>query len=333
MRCIALGQAWQDLGGEVTFFSRELTEPIRHKLALEHMNCVASGFKVGSEADMKALKALSLRLGATAVVMDGYNFDEQYVAGIRDRCNYSSLLIDDTCELSTYRCDFVLNQNLDASLDKYGERGDKTKFLIGNEYTLIRKEFLTQPPPARKANVPVQNILVTLGGADPTHLLPRLAQWLISWGNSSQQFLILTGAANGTTASIRAIVDQDERFRVISHTNEMRAIYEWADVAICAGGSSNWEMSYFGIPRLAVVVAENQRQSVITMEAEGWILSLGDESIASESALHEKLSRLCSDTATRKRMIESGQQAIDGLGASRCAKTLLNSRKNATKRK
>src|SRR5579864_7125833 len=100
MRCMALGQAWQQQGGTVEFLTRCENAALVGRLQAE-------GFSVsqlGADSDWDAFDAATKSAPDAALVVDGYQFDAEY-----QKCARSFfrplLVIDDHADLPRYSAD------------------------------------------------------------------------------------------------------------------------------------------------------------------------------------------------------------------------------------
>ncbi len=90
-----------------------------------------------------------------------------------------------------------------------------------------------------------------------------------------------------------------------------------ADLAICAGGSTMWEMACMGVPFIPIVIAENQRQAVMAMACDGYP-TVDQAAVARD--LPAAVAALAADAGRRQELSRRGQQLVDGRGAERvCA--------------
>jgi len=94
-----------------------------------------------------------------------------------------------------------------------------------------------------------------------------------------------------------------------------------ADLALGATGVSSWERCCLGLPTVAVIVADNQRENAVALAAAGAIDLVG-EAGATEmgvltGALADALKSIVRDTKRRRIMAERAAMLCDGLGLSR----------------
>jgi spore coat polysaccharide biosynthesis predicted glycosyltransferase SpsG len=99
---------------------------------------------------------------------------------------------------------------------------------------------------------------------------------------------------------------------------DMPSLMAAADLAICGGGSTMWEMAYMGTPFIPVVIADNQRLAVQAMIRDGY-------SGVDASTLERDIAAIVGDLddAHRRRMLSRvGRRLVDGKGAERICEAL-----------
>ena len=96
-----------------------------------------------------------------------------------------------------------------------------------------------------------------------------------------------------------------------------------ADIAISAGGSSCWESAFMGIPLLVVITADNQEGIAAFLEKKGAAINLGWPDSLSSKKFTNAFQKLVLDYKVRKEMSDCGQQLIDGLGADRIVRAII----------
>ena len=91
----------------------------------------------------------------------------------------------------------------------------------------------------------------------------------------------------------------------------------WADLAIAAGGSTNWELAFMGLPSVIITVAENQSAIAQQLGKMGVTISLGWYQQLTVNQLTTAILSLLSAQQKRQQMSEKGRQLVDGLGSQR----------------
>ncbi|TWU37667.1 UDP-2,4-diacetamido-2,4,6-trideoxy-beta-L-altropyranose hydrolase [Novipirellula aureliae] len=315
MRCLALAQAWQDAGGDVTFVSATLSESLGKRIESEGFELVRTQTIAGSPDDSLQLQKLAKDLDVTAIVIDGYLFGVAYHAALT-KLGRTTLAIDDDGHLAEYCTDFVLNQNLGATSSLYADVSPNTRLLLGTRFALLRREFRSFEP-RQKEQHNHNRILVTLGAADPDNVLETVVNGLRQLSDRSLRFRVLTGTLNDRHDSLVSLVSGDARFEFIGHVEQMSEMYAWADFAIAAGGSTNWEMCRYGLPRILIVLADNQIGVVQELSHQGIAVNLGSTSDVLPGSVSDAVRRLIEDHEFLDRARKNSEFLVDGQGATR----------------
>ncbi len=265
MRMLALAQAWRRRGGETTFASAECPPALIDRIAnegfkFEKISCDSPG----DQHDALATIAAS----SEWIILDGYHFNQAFQQTCQS-AHRKLLCVDDYGHCKNWHCDLVLNQNLGAPLQPNYPKSS----LLGLSYALLRQEFLNTPRNIKEWG-PLQNVLITLGGADPPNATQWILEKLAKIGRKDLQIRVLVGPANPHKDSLYSL---ELPFQVEwkESVTDMPAEYAWADGVISAGGSSCWEWLYFGLPGAVVTIADNQEPVVNELEKARLALCLG----------------------------------------------------------
>lgn len=327
MRCLALAQAWRHQHGAVTFIGRLESAPLQARLARE-------GFGLLSVADctardketevIPALLPLPEEAGGAWYVVDGYHFDLVHHRDLR-KAGFNVLVIDDNAHLPTYEADIILNQNLHAEKLRYHCNPDAV-LLLGTKYALLRQEFLHAIQPARMPPSLCRRLLVTLGGADPGNVSITVLKALKQLrGNhlADLEVKVVAGPANPhLTALKKEQANLPFVCTIVSASEDMPTLMNWADLAVTAAGSTCWELAYLGVPFGTMVVAENQEQVAEGLAAAGVAVHFGRARELSSEKLAAHIASLMENEERRHRMVEKGRRLVDGHGAARVVEAM-----------
>lgn len=323
MRCLALAQAWQHAGGDVTFAMAQSTSAIRERLRSERVKIVAIQAVPGSAEDTRQTITTALFHNAEWLVVDGYHFNAHYVSELQ---NVRPLLvIDDNGEIEFYSSELVLNQNVHARAEMYAKRAPGTRLLLGPHYTLLRNEFTAYRNWAR--NVPERGtrVLLTMGGSDPKDLTPGILSAMADLSIDDLQIRVVVG---GSAENRSGVAEEAEKFpgrvEVMSNVANMAELMAWADLAIAGAGTTCWEMCLLGVPAILVVVAENQRFIAEHLAGIGAAVNAGPAELLDCSSLAQVTAELLENRDRRLKMSQSARQLVDGLGSERVRAALLN---------
>ena len=120
MRMLALAQAWQERGGKVVFASVDMSPQFLRRIDSEgFLFCeLPIDSEIGSQEDAEKTMQAARSFGSSSLVIDGYSFDENYQQSVIsiDR-DIRVMAVDDFGMCESWYVDFVLNQNIYASID------------------------------------------------------------------------------------------------------------------------------------------------------------------------------------------------------------------------
>ncbi len=140
MRCLALGQAWEDAGGSVVFVTACQNDGLLQRLKQAGFDVYQLIKPYPDPGDWEYTKDILAAYPNVWLVLDGYHFDETYQKQIKET-RHRLLVIDDMAHLKHYYADIILNQNLHAKGLPYS-REPYTRLLLGTKYVLLQREFL-----------------------------------------------------------------------------------------------------------------------------------------------------------------------------------------------
>ncbi len=326
MRMLALGQAWIRRGGEAALITLELPPFLRDLFCESEIGIFQPLGSRTLQQGAAEIVELARKFGIDTVVLDGYSFDLDFQKTIK-QSGKTLMVVDDWGHLDRYDADLILNQNLASYEINYGRLAPGAKVLAGPEFVLLRHEFTdghleegTHPSQKPVA----QNVLITLGGADFDDLVLRILDALDSMPDLQLKVRVIAGGIDLLREEPRW--GANPNLTILHQVRDMAEQYRWADVAICAGGSTNWEMCRFGLPRAVIVLSQNQEANARALSKRGIAIHLGDAQNLSHDPLVQSLRRWLTDCELRQSQSDRAGKLIDGQGANRVVDALLNCR-------
>jgi spore coat polysaccharide biosynthesis predicted glycosyltransferase SpsG len=124
------------------------------------------------------------------------------------------------------------------------------------------------------------------------------------------------------------IAELDDRTRpqgeleISGWVDDLSSRMRTADLAIGAGGVSNYERLHVGLPAVVLTLAPNQQESCAALHGEGLIVNEGPVDDVSADRLADAVVRLAEDTEVRREIARRGPALVDGSGAARCAEAV-----------
>jgi UDP-2,4-diacetamido-2,4,6-trideoxy-beta-L-altropyranose hydrolase len=321
MRCLALAQAWYDAGGTAAFAMAESTPAIAEKLRAESCVEISLSEPAGSAGDAEETIACASRLKSKWIVVDGYRFGPDYQKFLK-AAGFRVLFLDDYGHSTHFAADFVLNQNVSASVTLYSAREAGTRLLLGPKYALLRREFIPWRDWVRSVSSECRKVLVMMGGSDPENLTGLVIDALQLAKLENLETTIVVGGSNPNFPELRRAAAQSGNgmtvLRDISNAAELMAT---ADVAVSAAGSTCWELCLMGLPALLIDVAVNQTQVAEELQRRGCAIHVGDRSVTKER-LAEALMSLSGSEECRRSLSQRSRALVDGKGAERVVSVL-----------
>lgn len=252
------------------------------------------------------------------VVVDSYVIDNALSRRISD-CTRVSAFLDDDFSFDRSNC-ILINGNILAQ-ELYIPRSEDVHYLLGSEFMLLRKVFWDVQ--AREVREEVRRVFMTLGGKDIRGLLPAISRMLRSQYPKIEQCVV----DGEMSEDLRRTFDAgDGRIEILNRPDSAQvkdAMFS-SDLAISAGGQTLNELARMGIPTIAVAIADNQLPNLKAWEKEGFIESAGNWDDPDLLKKIEAKMDLMGSYDLRTRMAQAGAARVDGAGARRVVKTLLN---------
>ncbi|MCL5962261.1 MAG: hypothetical protein M1358_23605 [Chloroflexi bacterium] len=196
------------------------------------------------------------------------------------------------------------------------------------EYIALREEFQFYHNQERVTPEVASSILVLQGGSDTYGFIPAIVAALRKMAGDFS-IAVVTGWAFRHFTELNAALNGDQRFRVIHGATNMAELMVGSDLAITAGGNTMFELACVGTPGIVVCAEEFEVETAERFAMEGIVVNLGFGGRLDPIALVRVVQDLISSPETRRRMSIRGKELVDGQGAVRVAKLVLE--KLATK--
>lgn len=314
MRCLALGQAWQDQGGSVLFLTATTDSKVLKRLEVDGFHIIHIRSPYPSLSDLTTTLSVLSQYPDSWITLDGYHFDSAYQQTVKATGN-RLLVIDDIAKLDQYYADIILNQNINAKSMTYSCE-PCTHLLLGTSYVLLRSEFLSHRALDRETPDVARRVLVTMGGADPDDITVKVLDALSQVSIRGIEIVVLAGSSY---PHLQKLQERIQNFRhkinIVHNTHNMPEWMIWAHIAITAGGSTCWELAYMGVPMLTIILAENQRKAAQVLSEAGVSFLLGDGMHLSTSEIAKGIEQQLLDPENRRSMSNKGRLLISGNGA------------------
>jgi UDP-2,4-diacetamido-2,4,6-trideoxy-beta-L-altropyranose hydrolase len=338
MRCLALAGAVKALGEECVFVCRDIPRLLAERITGDghslQLLILTDGDNTAKAAEVPYaywLKApwrddavetseIADEVGAQWIVVDHYGLDadwEQAVAtadrnvaamdDLADRRHAAALVSDPSLVVEPH--------------DRYKDlTSPGSQLLLGPRYAALRSEFADAPPRLPAPGGEAMRFLIAFGGVDAAGMTRVAIEALAAIVEVGDHAHVVVGAAHEGRA---AIAGRCAELGWTCHVNSSRMgqLMAATDLAIGAGGSMVWERMAMGLPTIAIIVADNQRDQVNEAARLGLLVAM-EQADASVEALQAQIRSLRGNSGLREKMSASCRRRVDGKGAVRIARRL-----------
>jgi UDP-2,4-diacetamido-2,4,6-trideoxy-beta-L-altropyranose hydrolase len=318
MRCLALAEAWQEVGGTASLASAELPTELCARITAEGMSVTRIQSDPGSPQDVAETVAYARSIEAGWIVVDGDRFGADFLNAVR-ASGFRLLLIDDFADRESFPADLIVNPNLNDNEERYRKRGASARLALGMPYVLLRREFrqLTANEQVYQSG---NKILVTLGGSDPENLTSAVARALAQC--PSLDVMLVVGPSYRDMHEIEPL--NAHNLQVVQNPPNMAHLMKQSDQAVIAAGGTLWELLSVGCAILSYSRNIVQGDIVRALSHRGIVRDMGETRDFDASKLVASVRELADSNAMRQQMASRGQMLVDGLGTTRVVEAMCD---------
>jgi spore coat polysaccharide biosynthesis predicted glycosyltransferase SpsG/CMP-N-acetylneuraminic acid synthetase len=297
-RCLRLAEELQNvLECEILFLSDREYEDGINKIR-------SQGFDVLTTDGSENIGRIE-NIDPDIIFLDVLDTDGQFVRALH-QVSAAIINLEDLGDGMTH-ADYVVNA-------LYEEPVESDNQFSGSDYFVLRGKLIDESITVTKN---VKKVLLTFGGTDPTNISTRAVEELGSAGLGYNYRLVL-GPGFELEDSLQNLPDEIlSKFEIYRDVTAMAEMMQWADIAICSGGRTAYELAAVGVP--SIVIAHNEREASRMRELASLNIVdfLGRNDELEKNSLTERLVQLDEDYERRQQMSEKGQEFVDGGGTRR----------------
>lgn len=313
-RCLSLAESLH-LKKAASVFLLDGGQIVQRKVASSGFAALA----VRHEEDVSMTIELCRELQSHVVVVDSYEIKTNYFRSLAN-ANLKVVVIDDLADREL-PVDLVVNSSPGAEKIEY-QGAPYTKYLMGSQYALLRQEFTEKP--YRTINSQIRRVLITIGGTDPNGITLCLMR-CVTEALDQVHLDVVIGPLFEDVGLIASYAKERAGTTTLHHDpKEMRSLMLSADLALCGGGQTTYELAACGTPSIGIRIADNQTWNLRNLACAGMLIWVADgKDTYLESKVIEALFRLANDVSLRLVMSKIGRTLVDGQGTSRVASAIL----------
>lgn len=332
MRCLSIAEEARRRGHEALFIcAADGDTRVIEQQGFEYVRLSTGWKQYIEECDL--IGEVLERFQISVLLIDSYYVTPEYMERCRSCCR--TAYMDDLHE-RVWSCDILINYAIYADSFDYGKEYPETRRLLGCEYAPLREMFRHVDKVIREK---ASEILVLTGGTDPYHFARELAERVcfqssgssLRGGSSAQQtdrrqrhYTVVCGIYNEDRQRLEQMARDNTQLDVFFHVQNIKELMEQADIAVTAGGTTTYELAACGTPSICYSFVDNQLKNTAGFAKSGYMLYAGDlrEHIVVKSVL-DGIDTLSDNPEMRKEMSCRLQTLVDGMGAQRLVKALL----------
>lgn len=347
MRCLTLADVLRKMGADCVFLCRAhagnllpfivrkghraLALPTRQTTTLvpaspAHADWLGASWETDAQDTWDVLERAFGGVSADWLVVDHYGLDARWETAVRPACSLLAV-IDDLAD-RPHDCDLLLDQSLGREVEDYGGLVPAAAtLLLGPRFAPMRPEFAAarNKSLARRANPKLESVLVTLGGVDKDNVTTLVLDALdASTLPVAAKITVVMGETAPWIDTVR-----DRAARMLCNTevrvgvHDMASLMVESDLAIGAGGTTNWERCALGLPGLILTTAKNQKNVVRYLHRSGAAIRVGDfRRPDTKENIVGHINGISADPSKLLSMSRAAARICDGSGADQVAEIL-----------
>jgi len=112
--------------------------------------------------------------------------------------------------------------------------------------------------------------------------------------------------------------------RLVENVRDMMPLMRAADLALASSGSTTWELAAMGVPSIVVPIADNQIAVAKSLECHAAAIALPAGKDLRADVVADVVRDVMLDPARRRVLSQNARRLVDGKGASRVARAMLD---------
>jgi len=202
------------------------------------------------------------------------------------------------------------------------EQVELEDYYAGPAFAILREAFQKRSADIAERG---RRVVLSFGGSDPQKLTLKALSALAPL-TASDPDLEVTAVLGPAFSHRTELDDLLKRLsytpRILSQVEHMADILVEADLVLCSGGMTVFEIAALGRPGLVLCQNAKEEARMQRFARDGSILHLGLGTEVGEDVIRDGVSRLLFDREARVRMSEIGTKLVDAHGANRVANVM-----------
>ena len=261
IRCLTLADQLRGQGAEVAFLCAALPGALSDLVRTRGYACASlSASVLGSspiDAEETLAAAAEIMPGIVDwLVVDHYGLDARWEDKVRGCCR--RLMVIDDIANRPHSCELLLDQNYEDPSRYQGLVPVDCRLLLGPAYALLRPEYAANRGSDSFRRRPLRTVFVFFGGSDPADLTGKTLKALMAPGLIHLKVDVVVGGSYIHHESLNMLSKERGHTTIHGPQLHLADLMMAADLAVGAGGVTNWERMTLGLPSVVITLAENQ---------------------------------------------------------------------------
>ena len=316
MRCLSIANAAKKMGEDTVFIlSDKQAERFLNENGFETI--VLNSDWNDKESELYELKKIVSEKNISKLLVDSYQVTFKYLFELN--CITKVIYIDDLNAFE-YPVEMIICYCNYWDRFNYHVIDNIPRVLGGMKYVPLRPVFSNIPKKQIKSNI--ENLLLMSGGTDNYDTLKKILNVL-----DKKKFKRIDVICGKFYSKYEELCQEQSVFNnVFLHkaVSDIENYMQAADFVVSAGGTTLYELSACGTPTISFSIADNQLNNVKRFNDDDIIPYAGDvryDPVVDN--VNTLINEYGNDTELRKKRSEKMQSLVDGKGATRIAKAIL----------
>lgn len=323
MRTLAIAHTFRDMGGDCVFITADhMAGELINKYKFDYI-CLNTKWN-DLINEISYLNQIIKAKGCEHILFDTYFASPEYFASLSS-LKYKSYI--DDFQNNVFPVDLIIHYQINTNFEFYYNSYmlTRTRFCLGEQYAPLRQEFSKCEPFEVRDHV--KRICITTGGTDYHNISNKILVgfqqkgWLPLY-----DIQVIIGKYYTEPERLICQFSQYKNITFLKEPSSMSEVFCSCDLIISAAGSTLYELCACGVPTIAFLIADNQ-EGVYDMEDQQLLVVGADfrnEKQGQLKQLMDNFELFVNDVEKRRFYSKNMQLRVDGKGAYRIAKTIMN---------
>ncbi|MBW1740221.1 MAG: hypothetical protein JRJ42_03690 [Deltaproteobacteria bacterium] len=214
--------------------------------------------------------------------------------------------------------DVVINGSVVEDWHRYDSNSKKMACYFGPQFMIMADVFAAYHTRHKTLSGNLPNVLVSMGGADPSGATLRVMEALGHLSPKIRKTIVIGPAFQHQEALAELVVRlKGSNFNIVRTPDNIASLFFSADLAISAGGNTLYELACVGTPAIVLFEYEHERVQGETFQQLGSAVKLGRGTDVPLEVISQAIVSLLNDPGQWTAMSRRGKSIVDGRGVVR----------------